>query len=510
MPHPKGYDIPAPEHEQEFEDLCVDLMTARHRPLVPSVPFGTRGDKQHGLDFVVQVDAELHGYQCKRVTSFPWPKFEAEVAKLVTYPNTLAGFVVLATCPANSAVQAKVDRLSVERQSRGQCPVSIIYWKTLRDWLVEHKDVWSAHYPDMIGDQRSDHGQRVFLVDPSALEELRSGMRDMLAWRGTAATEAAPVAGALGAAREVDVPVRIELSAVQETVLRAAVRLEAENEQAEMSSARLAEITGIPGDLVSLTVDELVAFGMMSRSGSDVKEPLKPVLREVRRALTMAEREREGEGDLDILEIAARRLGWPLDVTDAVVGRLMEAGHIELRYSMDEIRVIRALRHVPDEAPRDDWLAVVIRETGLEYAVASAALENIDAGLQKEEGERIAREMVESGVLEEIRCGDEVSYSVAKLPPEEMARRLGVDESEIAEWVRGYEYERSPEGHCARLGISDPAEIEAFRSTGRYPFSEHEWLRRMGLTDEQFASARRTDATVPASSGGRRVTFADE
>lgn len=81
MPSPKGWDLPPPEHAQEFEVLCLELMAAIRNPVVPATLYGRSGQRQHGLDFVLQLRDGLHGYQCKRVKAFTIEQLRAELKK---------------------------------------------------------------------------------------------------------------------------------------------------------------------------------------------------------------------------------------------------------------------------------------------------------------------------------------------------------------------------------------------------------------------------------------------
>lgn len=57
-----------PDH-QSFERLCVDLYEARLRPTRQVQRLGRSGQRQYGLDFIVSIGEERHGFQCKNVTS---------------------------------------------------------------------------------------------------------------------------------------------------------------------------------------------------------------------------------------------------------------------------------------------------------------------------------------------------------------------------------------------------------------------------------------------------------
>lgn len=149
MPHPKGWDLPPPEHHQEFEVLLLDLLKAMKRPRTEPNLYGRNGQAQHGVDFTLELEDGLHGYQSKRVDSFTFAEFEAEVNKTIAFPNPLRAFTVLVTFPNNTHVQDAVTTLSLRRRALGLFPVAIVFWPTIRDWLAEHVDVLRAHYREI-------------------------------------------------------------------------------------------------------------------------------------------------------------------------------------------------------------------------------------------------------------------------------------------------------------------------------------------------------------------------
>ncbi len=164
MPHPKGWDLPAPEHDQEFETLCLDLMSARLHPMVEPVLYGRSGQLQHGVDFAVEVADGLRAFQCKRVARLTFDEVAEEVRKLARFPNRPCAFTVLTTAPNDARLLDEVMALSQTRRDQGLCAVSVVAWTMLRDWVVEYPAVLAAHYPELapsLDDLRQGQARRL-------------------------------------------------------------------------------------------------------------------------------------------------------------------------------------------------------------------------------------------------------------------------------------------------------------------------------------------------------------
>lgn len=152
MPDPKAWRLPEPENDADFEVLCVALYKAYKKPRVEPERFGRKGQKQHGLDFVLDLAHGLDGYQCKCTRTIELDVVEAELAGTATFPGTLSSFTVLTTAPRDAKLQADVYALSQARRKRGEFPVGIVFWETLCDLLAEHIDVLKAHFEHLVPD----------------------------------------------------------------------------------------------------------------------------------------------------------------------------------------------------------------------------------------------------------------------------------------------------------------------------------------------------------------------
>lgn len=151
MPTLRGLALPAPEHHQEFEALCLDLLRAMKQPRGEPNLYGRSGQAQHGVDFVLEMDDGLHAYQCKRVEALTAAEFDDEVRKLGGLPLTIMTYTVLTTAENDARLQDHVLEVSTSRRARGEPSVHVVFWTTVRDWLDDHRAVLASHYREWLG-----------------------------------------------------------------------------------------------------------------------------------------------------------------------------------------------------------------------------------------------------------------------------------------------------------------------------------------------------------------------
>lgn len=152
MPDAKSWKLPPPLDHQAFERLCIDILVALKNPVAEPNLFGRNGQAQHGVDFLLELADGIHGYQVKLLDEMSLTLLKAELAKTSGLPFVLEEFVLLTTAPLDAAVQAEVIHLSRSRRSEGLCPVAIVGWPTIRQWLGDHLDICKAHYPQLVPD----------------------------------------------------------------------------------------------------------------------------------------------------------------------------------------------------------------------------------------------------------------------------------------------------------------------------------------------------------------------
>lgn len=153
-----GYDrmmIDAPEDDGVFERLCRDVLDAMHS--VPNSPtrYGRNGQKQYGVDIWFQTRRGLLAFQCKAVRTFSIADVMQEVRNLEGAPTQPDAYSILVTIAPDARLQDEVLKLSQRRCSDGKCPVDIVFWREIKEWLAQAPEVAARYYPQISGDWSS-------------------------------------------------------------------------------------------------------------------------------------------------------------------------------------------------------------------------------------------------------------------------------------------------------------------------------------------------------------------
>lgn len=149
MPSAKSWILPKLANWQDFERLCVDLLEARLRPTNSAQRFGSGGQAQHGVDFVLQLSEGLHGFQCKLTETLTSRVVDTEVEKARSFPLPLRAFTLLTSADPDARIQIHVMDLNRARQVEGLFPIDVVFWPAIQSWLAEQAAVRRAHFPDI-------------------------------------------------------------------------------------------------------------------------------------------------------------------------------------------------------------------------------------------------------------------------------------------------------------------------------------------------------------------------
>ncbi len=144
------FKLPKLANHQDFERLCLEIITAKMKPIVQPSLQGRPGQAQHGVDFVIQLQSGvLHGYQCKSGERIAFAEVVAEVEKTAGYPVPMQSYTVLTAMDPDARLQEDVQALSHKRVQRGEFPVTVVFWRTIESWLLEHPVVLRKYYPQI-------------------------------------------------------------------------------------------------------------------------------------------------------------------------------------------------------------------------------------------------------------------------------------------------------------------------------------------------------------------------
>ncbi|SDI78230.1 hypothetical protein [Variovorax sp. OV700] len=158
-----GKQWPPVTHWQDFEELCLALHTAEHKP-TQSFKYGRAGQAQFGVDIVAR-DRSTHlwtGIQCKLKTELlgsilTQRQLIDAYEKSKQFEHGLEKLVVATTCPTDRDVQDLAAHISSSFQQRH--PVEVMFWDQIEVLLDKHVEVAKRFYPEFFDADSS-------IVDP--------------------------------------------------------------------------------------------------------------------------------------------------------------------------------------------------------------------------------------------------------------------------------------------------------------------------------------------------------
>jgi tetratricopeptide (TPR) repeat protein len=129
-----GFHYPYPESDQEFEDLCVELLRLHwKRPLMKR--YGIPGQRQHGVDIVDPTfTTPFHAAQCKLREShklFRGKELRAEVDAAKQFTPKLDHYAIITTAKIPTETDDELIIINREHSQDGLFTVEIIKYDTL-------------------------------------------------------------------------------------------------------------------------------------------------------------------------------------------------------------------------------------------------------------------------------------------------------------------------------------------------------------------------------------------
>lgn len=151
--------IPPPDNWAVFEELCRALFAAIWNDPGAALN-GRQGQPQCGVDVYGRTPerpGEYRGVQCKGKNRNYGSKattreFDAELIKAETFKPGLVHWTFAMTAPTDGKLQEHVRLVSAARVAKGQFPVDVMGWDTLRSRLAQHPSVIEQFY-SLLGPQ---------------------------------------------------------------------------------------------------------------------------------------------------------------------------------------------------------------------------------------------------------------------------------------------------------------------------------------------------------------------
>jgi tetratricopeptide (TPR) repeat protein len=151
--------FPIPTDEDDFEDLCVDLLRLYWtRPGLER--YGAKGQRQHGIDILdLKGVTPLHAAQCKLREfgkKLSPDDIEAEVNKARGFGFSLGKYGILTTAKVSTQAQDKVLEINQHHSKTGQFEIELLTWGTLCRLLQRYDEVRTAYFEHTVitGDSR--------------------------------------------------------------------------------------------------------------------------------------------------------------------------------------------------------------------------------------------------------------------------------------------------------------------------------------------------------------------
>ncbi|MEZ4294214.1 MAG: tetratricopeptide repeat protein [Polyangiaceae bacterium] len=142
--------LPPPADEEEFDAKVEGALRARHaNPHL--IRYGRRGQAQHGVDGIDPIAAPGEGivWQSTVQASRLMPKLRADLLLMDTSGLEPRLFILAVGVERDARLQDQVAALSRERQSKGRCPLEILFWNEIRDIILSNDQLGGKWYPQL-------------------------------------------------------------------------------------------------------------------------------------------------------------------------------------------------------------------------------------------------------------------------------------------------------------------------------------------------------------------------
>ena len=142
---PSDCQIPPPENEEKFEDLCLDLYKAEFGDKAQKN--GKRGQSQTGVDIFIP-DQDI-GIQCKK-REFNKKIIESElkekVEKAKNFQPALKRLILATTCKRDVNIQKIARLISKEHKKQNFFSVEIHSWNEIKALFDKYPKIYESYY----------------------------------------------------------------------------------------------------------------------------------------------------------------------------------------------------------------------------------------------------------------------------------------------------------------------------------------------------------------------------
>ncbi len=175
---PKELQIPPPADEKKFEELCLDLY--RQEFGGSAQLHGRKGQKQHGVDIVIQHELANSivniGVQCKKREQkngkITEKELLQEVEKAKNLKPALNKFILATTCQRDANIQKTAWQLTTEHKKDNLFSVEIHSWDEIKELLDKYLEIYQKYYGNVVLKTESNKQQSTDKVVPAFNAEI--------------------------------------------------------------------------------------------------------------------------------------------------------------------------------------------------------------------------------------------------------------------------------------------------------------------------------------------------
>jgi len=143
-------EIFKPENWQDFEKISARLSEKLYKNSNIN-RYGRQGQRQNGVDILIESDEGIMGIQCKHTEDFSPSKIDAEIKKAEKFTPPLKSFKFFTTHQRDTKIQSYIAEKSQEYRAKNLFDIGIRFWEDISEKLSEPKnyDILEEFYPQV-------------------------------------------------------------------------------------------------------------------------------------------------------------------------------------------------------------------------------------------------------------------------------------------------------------------------------------------------------------------------
>ena len=176
---PSECQIPPPENEEKFEDLCLDLYRTEFGDKTQKN--GTQGQSQNGVDIFVP-DQHI-GIQCKKRKfnkKILESELKEEVEKAKNFQPALKRFILATTCKRDVNIQKIARLISEDHKKQNFFSVEIHSWDEIKALFDRHPKIYERYYRHHLSPHEITDSTTMRSIQSESRHEALNKIRDLI------------------------------------------------------------------------------------------------------------------------------------------------------------------------------------------------------------------------------------------------------------------------------------------------------------------------------------------